>query len=450
MNLFEKIDFLLWNGFLIYLILAVGIFFTFRLRAIQVSFFFTSIKLAFSKKPNSSKGDISQFESLMTALAATIGIGSIAGMATAVVSGGFGAIFWMWVVSFIGMSTKYAESILAIKYRSQKDSKEMAGGPMYYMEKGLNMKKMGIFFSVFGILASFGGGNLIQTQSISDAIFDLFTIPHFITGIVLAISTALVILGGIKKLGKVNAYLVPIMAFIYISGGLVILVIKYNLIIPGIINIIKSAFNLRSAVGGFIGFSIFNAVQMGIARGISSNEAGLGSAPIAAAAAKTDEPGRFALISMSSVFLSSFVVCTITVLILAVTNVVGLKNPNGELLNGSILVMRAFTEVIPFGNYIVAIGVVLFGFSTILGWSYYGEKCYEYIFGNKNIFMYRMVYILAVFIGSFLSIKIVWPLADITNGLMAIPNLIALFLLSNVVVEETKRFLKIYSKEINS
>ncbi|NGX63452.1 MAG: Amino-acid carrier protein AlsT [Candidatus Anoxychlamydiales bacterium] len=446
-KIFEKIDFYLWDTFLIYILLIVGIFLTIRLRGMQLKYLFTSLKLAFSRNDEKAKGDISQFQALMTALAATIGIGSIAGMATAVIAGGFGAIFWMWIVAFIGMVTKYSEAILAVKYRVVDKKNKMAGGPMYYIHRALKLKWLGAFFASFGMLASFAGGNLIQSQSISDALYELTALPHYITGIILAVISAIVILGGIKNLGKVNAYLVPIMALIYIIGGLSIIVIHHDKILSGLILIIKSAFTFKAAKGGLIGGGIMAAIQMGIARGISSNEAGLGSAPIAAAAAKTDVPGRQALISMSGVFLSSFVVCTITVLVLAVTNVVGITNSSNELLNGAPLVMRAFSSSLPFGGFIVAVGLVLFGFSTILGWSYYGEKCFEFLFHEKYLFLFRVFFIAVVFLGAISSIKLVWPIADIMNGLMALPNLIGLFLLSNVIVAESNSFFDLLKRE---
>jgi len=431
-----------------YLLLIVGIYLTIKLKGMQIRYLWISLKYAFTRQDKKAQGDISQFQSLMTALAATIGIASIAGMATAVVAGGFGSIFWMWVVAFIGMVTKYAEAILAVKYRII-DKNQMSGGPMYYIDRGLNIKWLGFLFSLFGILASFAGGNLIQSQSIADALFESIKLPYFASGLIIAFFTAIVILGGIKSLGRVNAYLVPIMALIYIVGGLLIVILKYKFILSGFLLIFKSAFSTKAVAGGLIGGSIMNAMQMGIARGISSNEAGLGSAPIAAAAAKTDLPGRQALISMSGVFLSSFIVCTITVLVLAVTNVVGLTNGN-ELLNGAPLVMRAFSLILPHGEYIVVIGLLLFGFSTILGWSYYGEKCFEYLFKGKYIKYFRIFFIIVTFLGAISSIKLVWPLADILNGLMAFPNLIALFLLSSVVIKESEIFFQILKKEKTS
>lgn len=446
-KLLEKADFYLWNTFLIYLLLSVGIFLTIRLKGMQVRYLFLSLKYAFSRSDKKAQGDVSQFQSLMIALAATIGIGSIAGMSTAIISGGFGAIFWMWVVALIGMVTKYAEAILAVKYRIVDKRKQMAGGPMYYIDRGLNMKWLAVLFSLFGIGASFGGGNIIQSQSIADALYELVKLPYFVSGIIIALASGIVILGGIKSLGKVNAYLVPIMALIYITGGLIIIFMQSKNILPGLALIFKSAFTTKAAVGGFLGATIMNAMQMGIARGIASNEAGLGSAPIAAAAAKTDLPGRQALISMSGVFLSSFVVCTITVLVLAVTDVVGMRTANGDLLTGSPLVMRAFSSVLPFGEYIVSIGLLLFGFSTILGWAYYGEKCFEYLFPEKYIFYFRVFFIFITFLGAITSIKLVWPIADILNGFMAIPNLIGLFLLSSVVVKESGIFFDLVKRE---
>ncbi|MBN1914782.1 MAG: sodium:alanine symporter family protein [Parachlamydiales bacterium] len=447
MNILTYLDKILWQNFLIYFLLFVGIFLTVRLKGMQFRYLPYALRLAFSRHDNQAQGDISQFQSLMTALAATIGIGSIAGMATAVVGGGFGAIFWMWVVAFIGMATKYAEAILAVKYRSLDKREQMCGGPMYYIEKGLRWKWLAIFFSLFGVFATFGGGNLIQSQSISDAMQDLFHFPSLGTGILLTLLSGCVIIGGIKSLGKINAFLVPIMALFYVLGGLVILFMRCDHIIPTFSLIFKEAFTGRAMAGGFLGSGMMMALQMGIARGISSNEAGLGSSPIAAAAAKTDVPGRQALISMSGVFLSSFIVCTITVLVLGVTSGNGTWERNGIALNGAPLVMHAFQSVLPGGNFIVATGLVLFGFSTILGWSYYGEKCFEYLFGERYIFFYRMVFLSFVFLGSLLTVDVVWPFADIMNGLMALPNLLALLFLSGVVSTENKMFFALVKRE---
>lgn len=383
-----RCDTLLWEGFLIYLLIAVGLFLTVRLKGMQIRYLPYALKLAFSRKDDKAEGDISQFESLMTALAATIGIGSIAGMATAVMAGGFGAIFWMWVVALIGMVTKYAEAILAVKFRKVDEKGQMCGGPMHYIEQGLGWKWLASLFAIFGALSAFAGGNLTQSNSIAAAIQEMFQVPPIWTGVVLAILTAAVILGGIRSLGRVNAILVPAMALIYIGGGLVILVLRAEAIPASLLMIFKTAFTGHAAVGGFLGAGVMSAIQLGIVRGISSNEAGLGSAPIAAAAAKTDFPGRQALISMTGVFLSSFIVCTITVLVICVTGVFGSVDASGAPLNGAPLVIRAFESVLPGGSWIVAVGIILFGYSTILGWSYYGEKCMEYLFGTRFLLWY--------------------------------------------------------------
>lgn len=442
-----RFDALLWEGCLIYLLLGVGIYLTIRLKGMQLKYLPYALKLAFSRSDDQAEGDISQFQSLMTALAATIGIGSIAGMATAVMAGGFGAIFWMWVVALIGMVTKYAEAILAVKFRKVDSKGRMCGGPMHYIEQGLGWKWLATLFAVCGTLSAFAGGNLTQSNSIAAAAYEMFQVPPIWTGVVLAALTAAVILGGIRSLGKVNAVLVPVMALIYIGGGLVILVLKADQIPASFAQIFAGAFTHQAAVGGFLGASVMTAIQMGIVRGISSNEAGLGSAPIAAAAAKTDVPGRQALISMTGVFLSSFIVCTITVLVICVTGVFGMTDAQGNVLNGAPLVIRAFESVLPGGSWIVAVGIVLFGYSTILGWSYYGEKCLEYLCGDRYLFLFRIAFIGVVLVGSVLSLDVVWALVDIMNGLMAFPNLIALFFLTPVVIRESQGFFALLERE---
>lgn len=406
-----------------------------------------ALKLAFFRKDDGAVGDISQFQSLMTALAATIGIGSIAGMASAVMMGGFGAIFWMWVVALIGMVTKYAEAILAVKFRRVDAKGEMCGGPMHYIEAGLGWKWLAIFFALFGTLSAFAGGNMTQSHSIAAAIETLFEIPPFWTGVVVAAATAYVIWGGIRSLGSFNAILVPVMALIYILGGLWILILKADQIPASFALIFKHAFTPQAATGGFAGAGVMTALHLGMVRGISSNEAGLGSSPIAAAAAKTDVPGRQALISMTGVFLSSCIVCTITVLVICVTGVFGSLDPRGVPLNGAPLVIRAFESVIPGGSWIVAIGIVLFGFSTILGWSYYGEKCLEYVTGGKGIAYFRFFFVGATLVGSILTLERVLFLVDIMNGLMALPNLIALAFLAPVVITESREFFALLERE---
>lgn len=433
-------DYYLWSHFLVIILVGIGVLLTIRLRGLQFRYLFYSLKLAFTRKDDEAEGDISQFQALMTALAATIGIGSIAGVATAVVGGGFGAILWMWVIALFGMATKYAEAILAVKYRSRDHRGKMCGGPMHYIKSGLNWKWLAGTFALFGMLSSFAGGNITQTHSIADALYNLVELSPLWSGLILMVATGAVLLGGISSIGRVCALLVPVMAGFYIIGGLSILVIHATSIPASFALIVKSAFTPQAASKGFLGASIIAAMQFGVARGISSNEAGLGSGPIAAAAAKTDVPGRQALISMTTVFLSTIVVCTITALVISVTGVLGNVDAHGTLLNGAPLVMAAFRTTIPHGDIIVAIGLILFGYSTIVGWSYYGEKCAEYLFGERSIYPFRIIFCLLAFLGALLSIDVVWPLVDIMNGLMTLPNLIALFALSGVVVKESQMF----------
>ncbi len=445
--LLNTLDSYLWNYCLIILLCGLGIFLTIRLKGMQLRYLAYSLKLAFTRNDKDAAGDISQFQSLMTALAATIGIGSIAGVATAIVAGGFGAIFWMWVIALIGMSTKFAEAILAVKFRIVDHRGEMCGGPMYYITQGLGWRWLGIIFAIFGALSAFAGGNMTQSNSIAAAMQDLVGLSPTWCGVLLMAFTSVVVLGGIKTIGKVSSYLVPMMALMYVIGGLIILVVRFDRVPESLLNIVRCAFTGQAAFGGFLGASIMAAVQMGVARGVSSNEAGLGSAPIAAAAAKTDVPGRQALISMTGVFLSSLVVCTITALVVAVTDVLGMVGPDGRVLNGATLVMQAFRSVIPGGGAIVAVGLVLFGYTTIIGWAYYGEKCVEFMAGEKTLKIYRLLFCVMAFFGAIMSFDIVWPLVDIMNGLMALPNLIGLFALSGIVVAEANTFFALLRRE---
>ncbi len=438
----NKIDAIMWSHCLVFILIALGLYLTFRLKALQFRFLPYALKLAFTRHDDRAQGDISQFQALMTALAATIGIGSIAGVATAIAGGGMGSIFWMWVIALIGMATKYVEALLAIKYRTVDHRGEMCGGPMYYIRRGLKWKWLAGFFAVAGMLSAFAGGNLTQSHSIADALYNLAHIPPFWTGLIMAMTTAIIVIGGIGNIGRVCSYLVPVMAGLYITGGLFIILMNINLVPSSILLIVKSAFTGQAMQGGFLGGSVIAALQFGVARGISSNEAGLGSGPIAAAAAKTDVPGRHAMISMTTVFLSTLIVCTITALVISVTGVLGDFDHHGHLLNGAPLVMKAFHSVFPYGDFVVAIGLVLFGYSTIIGWSYYGEKCMEYLAGEKAIYFFRIIFCLFVFIGSLLTIEMVWPLVDIMNGLMTFPNLIGLFALSSVAIKESEGFMK--------
>jgi AGCS family alanine or glycine:cation symporter len=424
-----------WGPPLLILLVGTGIYLTIRLSFLQFSTLPYALKLAFSKnkQDKKSEGDISHYQALMTALAATIGTGNIAGVATAVVLGGPGAVFWMWITAIFGMATKYAEAILAVKYRVREENGEMSGGPMYYIEKGLGWKWMAILFAIFGSIAAFGIGNMVQSNTVADAAQASFGVPGWITGLVLAGFTALVILGGIKSIGRVTAYFVPIMALFYVMGGLIIMIMNFDLVPAAVGLIFTEAFTGSAVAGGAIGA----AIRYGVARGVFSNEAGLGSAPIAAAAARTDYPGRQALVSMTQVFIDTIIVCSVTGIILVMGNLYA----GGE--KGAALTTTTFELFLGTpGGLIVAIGVIFFAYSTILGWSYYGEKCFSYLLGKSAVKYYRYLFVLAVFVGTVLELNLVWNIADVMNGLMAVPNLIALLGLSGVVVAETNTFVK--------
>lgn len=443
----EKIDQWVWGAPLLILLVVVGGYLTWLLRGVQFRYFWYSHKLAFTRSDDQAEGDISQFQTLMTTLATTIGIGSITGVATAIATGGVGALFWMWVTALLGMATKYAEAILAVKYRIVDAKGEMSGGPMYYLEKGLNAKWLAILFAVMGAIAAFGTGNMVQANSVSEALLDLCGFNPLWTGILLAITIGLSLFGGIKSIAKVSTYLVPAMAIFYLVGGGVILAFKFTAIPAAFAMIFKSAFTGQAAVGGFLGSSIMVAIQMGVSRGVFSSDAGLGNSPIAAAAAKTDTPGRQALISMCSVFITTCIICTITGLVIVVTGVLGQAGADGAALNGAAMALRAFDAVIPGGRLIVTIAIIPFAYSTILGWAYYGEKCTEYLFGMKFITPYRVLFTLMVVPSCLMGLKAVWAFSNIMNGLMAFPNLVGLFLLSGVVASETKTFENIIRKE---
>lgn len=426
-----------WGPYMLVFLVGTGVYLTLRLVFIQVRLLPYALKQAFGKHEGGDdhEGDISHFGALMTALSATIGTGNIAGVATAVVLGGPGAIFWMWMSAFFGMATKYAEGILAVKYRITNSKGEMSGGPMYYLERGCNLKWLAIAFAVFGTIASFGIGSSVQSNSVADALHTSLNVDPWITGVVLTVFTGLVVLGGIKGITRAASVIVPVMAVVYVLGGL--LVIGGDLAAAGaaLERIFHDAFTWEAGLGGALG----GMIRYGVARGVFSNEAGMGSAPIAAAAAKTDHPGRQALVSMTGTFLDTIVVCSITGIIL----VMGLNNPDfvaGDL-KGAALTTASFDFLLPgFGGYIVTFGLVFFAYSTILGWCYYGEKCATYVFGEGFLHTYRIIYVATVMMGTVVSLDFVWNLADTFNGLMAIPNLIGLVLLAGVVVKETKDF----------
>lgn len=451
LNTLDVIYSWVWGFPLLILLSGIGIYLTTALKGIQFRYLGYALKLVFgSSKAHpeaDGEGDISHFQSLMTALAATIGVGNVAGVATALAVGGLGALFWMWITALLGMATKYAEALLAIKYRVKDARGEMCGGPMYFIERGLGWKWLAGSFAFFGAMSALGGGNMLQANSVADVLQTLFNISPWVSGAIVTFFTALILLGGIKSIGKVAGYLVPFMAICYIFGALVILLISYDKI-PGTIYLIfKHAFTGQAAFGGFLGSTLILALQVGVSRGLMTSEAGLGTASIAAAAAKTDLPGRQALVSMTGSFLATIIMCSMTGLVLGVTGVFGLTDEAGKLLNGASMTVAAFESVLTGGGYIVTLGLIFFAFTTLLGWSYYGEKCVEYLFGEKSVVYYRVLFIAMILPGAVLELDIVWKISDVFNGLMAFPNLIGLCALSGVVLSETRSFLNVLKAE---
>lgn len=440
LTILDKISELVWGLPLIILLVGTGIYLTFRLGFLQLRLLPYSLKLSFQfKQDKKSEGDISHFQALMTALAATVGTGNIVGVATAVMAGGPGAIFWMWISAFFGMATKYAEAILAVKYRVKDKNGEMSGGPMYYLEHGLKQKWLGVLFALFGSFAAFGIGNLVQSNAVSSAAKETFNIDPKVTGIALTIFAGLAIIGGIKSIAKVTSFFVPIMASFYLFFGLIIIFMNIELLPTAVSLIFTDAFTGHAVAGGALGI----VIRYGVARGMFSNEAGLGSAPIAAAAAKTDLPGRQALVSMTQVFIDTIVICSITGITIVMA---GLYNKSG--IQSDYLTSASFEHFLgPAGSVIVSLGILFFASSTLIGWSYYGEKCFSYLFSQKYIIVYRILFVSAIYIGAVTSLKVVWALSDILNGLMAFPNLVGLLGLSGVIIYETKRITKTIQDE---
>ena len=431
--LFHTLGGFVWGPILLVLLVGTGIYLTLRLGALQIRLLPVALHMAFSRDRNSDlPGDISQFQSLMTALAATIGTGNIAGVATAVVLGGPGALFWMWVSAFFGMATKYAEGLLAVKYRVKEPDGTMSGGPMYYISLGLKMKWLGMSFAVFGMIAALGTGASVQSNSLAQSMQASFGVSGWLTGVVLTGVTALVILGGIKSIGRVTAVIVPFMAAIYLLGGLAVILSNIEGLWPALKLIMTDAFTGSAVAGGAIG----TMIRYGVARGVFSNEAGLGTAPIAAAAAKTDQPVKQALVSMTGTFIDTIIVCSITGIVL----VMGGQFTSG--VTGAALTAQTFEQMLPGpGGWIVTIGLIFFAYSTILWWSYYGEKCAQYALGQRIIWPYRCLSTAFVMIGTVVSLDLVWAVSDVVNGLMAFPNLIGIVLLSGVVIKETQDYL---------
>ncbi len=430
---------LVWGWAMILLLLGTHIFMTIRTRGIQRRVF-QGIRLSVTKDPE-AEGEVSQFGALTTALAATIGTGNIIGVGTAIALGGPGAVLWCWLTGVFGIATKYSESLISVKYRVKTRDGRMLGGAMYALERGLHMRWLGLLFAVFGGLASFGIGCATQVNAIASVCKENLGIPGWIVGVVAAVLVSLVIFGGIKSIANVCEKLVPFMAFFYVLGCLIILVINYDYLIPALQTIVVLAFKPGAAAGGLIGGGIMQALHFGVARGLFSNESGMGSAPIAAAAAQTRNPVRQALVSSTGTFWDTVVVCAMTGLVL-VTSI--MKNPNINVQNisdGGVLTSLAFDQIPVVGPLILVVGIITFAFSTVLGWAYYGERCVEYFAGKKVLIPYRILYIAVAVIAPIVSLNLIWLIADTLNAMMAIPNLIAVLFLSPVIVAETKKYL---------
>lgn len=441
-NFINWLDTVIWAPFMVILLLGTHIFLTLRTGFIQRKVF-TGIKLSVTKDP-SKDGDVSPFQALTTALASTIGTGNIVGVGTAIFIGGPGAVFWCWITGIFGIATKYAESLISIKYRVKSRDGRMLGGAMYVLERGLNMKWLGMLFALFALLASFGIGSAVQVNAISEIVTSNVTfikIPPIAIGIVLAVITAFVIIGGIKKIATVCEKLVPTMAACYVIGCFVILGMNYDYIIPGIKAILHLAFTPGAVAGGLVGRGAITAAQYGIARGLFSNESGLGSAPLVAAAAKTKNPVRQALISSTGTFWDTVVVCLITGVTLVTTI---MKNPDinmSSIQNGGQMTTAAFSQIPVLGSIILVFGIITFAYTTVLGWSYYGERCAEYLFGKRATIFFKIIFVFVILLGPVIELDIVWSLSDIFNALMAIPNIIALVFTSGLIAKETKKWL---------
>jgi AGCS family alanine or glycine:cation symporter len=454
-----SIDRFVWGPVMLVLLVGTGIFLTIRLKFLPWRNLGYALHSVLSKEARTTKrgtGDVSPFSALMTALAATIGTGNIIGVATAMFSGGPGALVWMWISACFGLTSKFSECMLAIKYREVNEKGEMSGGPMYTMKNAFKNKTfgktMGFLFAFFTVMASFGIGNMTQANSISGSLSESFGIPAGGTGIVLTILSLIIILGGITSISRVSSVVVPAMAIFYVIGGLIVIVGNISNLPHGLYLIFGMAFHPQAISGGVLGtitVSLMNSIRYGVARGVFSNEAGLGSAAITASAATTDDPVRQGYINMTGTFFDTIVVCTITGLSIASSGVLGTIGADGKPLEGIQLTMTAFASVLgPMGSYIVAVGIILFAFSTILGWEYHGEKAFEYLLGShKYNIIYRVAFSLVVYVGATQTLDLVWNISDIMNALMAIPNLICMLLLSNVIAEEVNRFQPIIEKE---
>lgn len=435
-SFFTAFSAFLWGWPMIVLLLGTHIFLTIRLRFPQRKIF-KAIALSV-KRDKQATGDVSQFGALATALAATIGTGNIIGVATAIALGGPGAVFWCWLTGVFGISTKYAEGLLAVKYRVKTKRGQMIGGPMYALEKGLGWKWLAVLFAIFATLASFGIGSTVQANAISTLVENQYNVSPYITGLVVTALGAAVIVGGVKSIAKVCGMLVPFMAIFYVLGCIYILFVNHANLLPALQVIFDSAFTTKAAGGGFAGSTLIMAARYGIARGLFSNESGLGSAPIVAAAAQTRNPVRQALVSSTATFWDTVVICALTGLVITSSII---AYPDIDYHNGAALTKVAFSKIPYIGAPLLTFGLSTFAFSTTLGWSYYGERCVEYLKGKRWMLFYRMIYIVSIFVGSVVNLALVWNLADCMNALMAIPNLLSLLCLSGIIVHETRKYL---------
>jgi alanine or glycine:cation symporter, AGCS family len=435
-NLVATLSNWVWGPPILILLVGTGLYLTIILKGLQFRVLPMALRMIFHREPN-EKGDISHFAALMTALAATVGIGNIVGVATAITLGGPGAVFWMWMTGLVGMATKYAEAVLAVKYREE-GPHGMRGGPMYYIAKGAGLPWLATLFAVFTALAAFGIGNMTQANAAATILQSAFNITPWVTGVVLMLLTALVILGGIKSIGRFTSFLVPFMIIAYVGTALVVLAINIDKVPAAFGLIFNHAFAPIAATGGFAGAAVAAAIRFGVARGVFSNESGLGSAPIAAAAARTSDPVKQALVSMTQTFIDTLIICTMTALVILTANSWVLGVGAGQLTSASMAETLGRT-----GEIVVTLATVLFAYSTLIGWSYYGEKAVEYLMGSRAIRIFRIFFIAAVVIGAMVSLEFVWNFSDLMNGMMAIPNLIGLLLLSRIVKSETERYFKL-------
>ena len=425
-----------WGPLMLALLLGTGLYLSLGLRFLTIRKLPAGLRLLLQGREGKGDGDISPFSALMTSLSATIGTGNIAGVATAIALGGPGALFWMWMTALVGLATKYAEAVCAVRFREQDAEGNYSGGPMYYIKNGLHRRWhwLGFAFALFGSLAGFGIANTVQSNSVSQVLHDSFSVPPLVTGLVLMLLVGAVVLGGIKRIARVASWLVPMMALSYVLMSLVVIVVNLEAVPGAIVTIVQSAFNPVAATGGFAGATVWAALRFGVARGIFSNEAGLGSAPIAHAAARTDQPVQQGMIAMLGTFIDTLIVCTMTGLVIVITDVW----PSG--ISGASLTSMAFANAFPGGQYIVTLGLCLFAFTTMIGWSFYGERCVVFLVGTRGILPFRIAWVLAIPVGTVVELNMVWLIADTLNAFMAIPNLIALLLLGPLVFKITREY----------